>query len=919
MKYFDQQPGLYSLQKGWRFREAALSDIPEENGHHTIYSYAKGDGARGPAGCIYDDADWEEIQLPHDWVTQKDFDKSALTGANHGYKERGHGWYRLHFALNPEDRGKQILLEFEGMSRDARIYINGSHVYTNLSGYHPFSIDITDMAIFDIRGNVLAIEIDASTWEGWWYEGAGIYRNAWLIKKNKLHIEYDGVYVHPEQTSDGWITTVEADIANSLAGTEQAAVQVRLLNPEGQVISTASQDLSLDGYHNTTVTFRLPADTVRLWDLDTPIRYRCEVSILQNNQVVDYLKVYYGYRTLRFDPDTGFYLNDRNIKLKGFCNHQDHAGVGVAVPYAIKEYRVGLLKELGANAYRCAHNTDPEIQEICDRLGMLVMEENRSFRTSEEVLRQLRGMVRKARNHPSVAMYSVFNEEPLQGTEQGARLAARLRAEIRKLDASRPVLGAFNGGYLEEAGASGVLDVTGMNYNTSLYDAFHEKYPDRPLVGSETVSAFMVRGEYETDASRNTIASYDDDCAPWGNTVRDGWKQVAERPFVAGTFVWTGFDYRGEPTPYTWPSVATFFGTYDSCGFPKDCCYLYKAFWKDEPLLHLLPDWDRPLDTGTPVKVMAFTNCDEAEIFINGKSQGRKACDPYDQVSWEVPYEMGTLSAKGYRNGELAAEDQQVTPGVMTAIRLTASKDTMAYDGQDAIAINAEAIDAFGNFVPSADTLIFFETEGGAEIIGVGNGDPNSHEPDAIYYRHMFHGRCQAIIRNCDGADVTVKAYAQHMDGDQVFITTYEVPVIPNVDIVHEECISDWRMYSSLFDNMPEPNPAVSEQDMNSYEPVIFDGTSQAIFQNQPGCYGLYRTEYDFGFGGAGRLLFCSQILGKVQLYVDGEPLGETMSEIIALDLPESLTGRHVLTMILQRDNAYLGHAGILQPLVIRK
>ena len=920
MKYFDQQPGLYSLNKGWKFKEMTyVKDTEEILGHNEGYNFAKGNGARGEMGVSFDDSQWECIQLPHDWVPAHDFNENAATGENQGYKDRGRGYYRLHFGLSPEDRGKQLLVDFEGMSKDAKVYINGSLVYNSISGYHPFMIDITDMAIYDIRGNVLAIEIDTASWEGWWYEGAGIYRQAWLIKKNKLHVEQDGIYVNPQYIDGQWITNVEVEVGNSLGGDEEALVRVRLEDPEGNVIAEDDCDIWVEGYDQTTATWLFQTPDVQLWDLDNPVRYRCIAEVVKDGEVVDYLKTYYGYRTIRFDAETGFYLNDVNMKLKGFCNHQDHTGIGVALPYAIKEYRVKLLKEIGANAYRCAHNTDPEIQEICDRYGMMVMEENRSFRTSDSVLANVRDMVRKARNHPSVIMYSLWNEEPLQGTEIGARLAERLRAEVRKLDNTRPTTGAMNGGYMEDEGASKIIDVTGINYHTSAYDDFHAKYPDRPVIGSETVSAFMVRGEHETDASRNTISNYDDDCAGWGNTVRDGWRAIAERPFMAGTFVWTGFDYRGEPTPYVWPSVSTFFGTFDSCGFRKDCCWLYEAFWKEEPMIHVLPDWDRPMDNGTPIRVMCFTNCDEAEIFINGKSQGRKVCDKYDQVSWDVEYEMGTLEAVGYRNGEKVAEDMQKTPGVMTAMRLSLSKDTMAYDGQDAIAVNVEALDPFGNFVPSADTLIFFEVEGGAEIIGVGNGDPNSHEPDVANYRHMFHGRCQAIIRNCDGADVIVKAYAQEMEGDEMRITTYEVPLIPNIDIIQEDAIGGWTMYKELFTEFPDPNPEVSDQDMNTFEPVAFTGHAQAIFEGKSFVYGLYRTEYDFGPAAEGRLLNCTEVWGDAWVYVDGEPICEAQHHAIAVELPKELEGRHVVTIVLHQNNPGWTFGGIIDPVVIKK
>ncbi len=781
MKDFDQQPGLFRLRTDWQFYEGKLVKAPAGQHEAVRGLYGKANATWGPTSIEFDDSGWDRVRVPHDSVVTHEFTDDSDVGSFHGGKTREPVWYRRHFTLQEEDKTKQLLLEFEGMSRDASVFVNGTYLGQSHSGYHPFTVDMTEIARFGEEENVLVVAIDPEEGEGWWYEGCGIYRPVWLIKKAPLHIAEDGVFVKPVLTDEGWTTEVKVEIENTAYESRSGQLRLYILDPEGRECADSARRFTCAPGSTHTLQVPMYVDPVELWDTEHSKRYRLVAEIHEAGKIIDYRKVWYGYRSVRFDADTGFYLNGVNQKLKGFCIHQDHTGVGVAVPYAIKEYRLRLLKEIGANAIRTAHHTDPDIQEIADRIGLMVMEESRAFRPNPETLYDIRQMARKARNHPSVILYSLFNEEPLQGTRTGARIARRMKTEILKEDDSRLFTGAMNDGFLEKDGCASVLDVIGINYNTARYDEVHALFPDKPIVGSETISSFMVRGEYTTSEEDHTVSDRDETHAPWGNTVRDGWKQVNERPFISGTFVWTGLDYRGEPTPYRWPTIASLFGTLDSCGFKKDAAYLYQAFWTEEPFVHVLPDMDQPIDTGAETVFQVYTNCPEAELFINGRSLGRKAVDPYDMVSWTIPYEMGTLRAVGLRDGEAVCDEMHRTPGAADRIRISLSKSTLAYDGEDAIAVNAWAVDAMGNFVPSADTLVFFETEGGGEIIGTGNGDPNSHEPDGLHYRRLFHGRCQAILENRDGADVIVRAYARDIEGDEELITTYETDVIPEL------------------------------------------------------------------------------------------------------------------------------------------
>lgn len=919
MKHLGKQANVFSLNFGWKFKNQDISVLPTTKDHEDVYFYAKGAAAGGPAGAAFDDTGWESVDLPHDWVTKNEF--TEMGSLNQGYKERGIAWYRIKFHLEEEDIKKQILLEFEGMSCDATIYCNGMLLERNFSGYNSFQVDMTDVANFGIVPNILAVRIDASAWEGWWYEGAGIYRNVWLLKKSPVHIAYNGCFAKPvKKSEDKWSVEVETTFENSFEFDEDGIAITELFDAAGIKVAAAQREVSVHGFCESSIVEELVVEHPHLWSDSDPYLYTVKVTY-RSEAGEDYFIADIGFRTIKLCPDTGFWLNDKNIKLKGFCNHQDHAGVGVAVPYAVKEYRVKLLKELGANAYRCAHNTDPEILEICDRLGLLVMEENRTFSSAADNLERVKKLVKNSRNHPSVVLYSVFNEEPLQGTPVGRRIAGKLRAVVLSVDDTRPVLGAFNGGYMEEAGAATILDAVGINYNPARYDEFHAKFPQIPLMGSETASAFMVRGGYETDFSRNIIDNYDSICADWGNTVRDAWRWVQERPFVAGTFVWTGFDYRGEPTPFQWPSVATFFGTYDSCGFAKDACYLYKAFWREEPQLHILPHWNLKVKNGTKVKVMAFTNCSEVALYLNDRFLEQKFCDPYDQVTFEVPYEAGTLRAAGLKEGIKVIEASVSTSKEPYALEIFTSKSEIQEDGFDAVVINVKAVDMDGNVIPDADHLVHFTVTGGGKIIGVGNGDPNSHEPDVAEYRHLFHGYAQAIILNYGCEDVTVKAEANGLKAAETVIKTIKVNTLPKILPVNEHVLSGFKMYYKIFEEFPNPNIEIDKNNMNSFEPVAFMGRTQPEFSKKYGKYGLYRTSILLEKAEVKRSLYFSDVRGKVWIYLGDSLIAKREDSIFGImdvPLPGDYVGRFDLNIVIQNADEKWPEAGICNPVTIK-
>ncbi|MCU0794121.1 MAG: beta-galactosidase, partial [Opitutaceae bacterium] len=584
-----------AFDSGWRFH---LGDIPMPviKGHGPSYESAKAGKAWGAAAPDFDDSAWRRLDLPHDWVVEGPFDPEA--NISQGYRPRGVAWYRRHFRLEESDRGRHLEIQFDGIATHATIWLNGLILYRSFCGYSPFQIDITAVATYGDQINTLAIRVDAEPQQGWWYEGGGIYRHAWLVKRAPVHIETHGLYAHPVRQDDGtWLVPAEVSLHNIATTDASVDIDVEVLSPSGARLAAGHAAATVPVLGTTSARIALPiAGTPALWSLEEPTLHTVRCHIRQGDRVLDTTETRCGFRTVRFDADRGFFLNDQPLKLQGTCNHQDHAGVGVAVPDALWDFRVRRLKELGCNAYRCAHNPPAaEFLDACDRLGLLVMDENRNFNCSEECIAQLRSMVKRDRNHPSVMLWSVFNEEPMQGTPQGREMVRRMVAEVRRWDRARPVTAAMNGGMTNPEGVFEAVDVMGFNYNDNLYDEFHARFPGLPCTSAEDTSAFQTRGEFETDPARNVIASYDDERADWGKTHREAWRLVATRPFLAGGFVWTGFDYRGEPQRLSWPSVSSVFGIMDTCGFPKTAYHIHQSNWvKDRPVLAIAPHWNWP-------------------------------------------------------------------------------------------------------------------------------------------------------------------------------------------------------------------------------------------------------------------------------------------------------------------------------------
>ncbi|MEK5034709.1 beta-galactosidase GalA [Paenibacillus sp. FSL R7-0302] len=869
-----------SMDKDWLFHHGDVA-IPVENSHKAVYGNAKAGGIMGAASIEWNDNEWETVGLPHDWSYRQPFDREGGV-PDFGYKPRGIGWYRKKFKLEPSDNGRQLLLEFDGIATYATIYLNGSVLGRNFCGYTSFVVDITDHVFYGDRPNLLVVKVDASVSEGWWYEGAGIYRHVWLTKKDPLSIADRGIWVNPvKQDGDKWLTNVETRITNERETAAEYELLSRVVDADGTLVAEERTAGRVEAGEAVVLKQELLLSSPLLWDVEAPHLYKLYSTLLVDGEERDTVTTSYGYRSIRICPDTGFYLNERPLKIKGTCNHQDHAGVGVALPDSLHEYRIQRLKEMGSNAYRCAHhNPAPELLEACDRLGMLVMDENRNFDSSPEGLRQVENMVTRDRNHPSVVFYSLFNEEPLQGTPVGRKIFKRMKQAIRRLDDTRPVLGAMNGGVMEDGGTVDVMDIAGFNYMHGGYDRFHEKHPGQPMIGSETVSAFATRGTYVSDTALQFFDSFDRERANWGNTARESWQAINTRDYMMGTFVWTGFDYRGEPTPYEWPSVSTHFGILDTCGFPKDSYYLYQAFWLDEPVAHIAGGWNWPGKEGQPVTVMTHTNCDEVELYVNGELRYRQAVDIYEQCQWEIPYEPGTLRLEGYRQGKRVAVDEKITPGAACALRVETSKPALLGDGRDAVVVNVYAIDAEGRFVETAGQQVSFSLTGSGIILGAGNGNPNSHELDHLMERCLFNG-CLQLIVGSDAGHTAIELTLQG-EGLQPLVHIIPVEVVdepPYVLSVHERYINNWLLTQELSQERPDPNVEIHPTDMNSWEKVDVSFGPQQLLQGADG-YVIYRssialTEREKS---SSPYLYFHALSGHTEIYVNGSLLAKQSS-----------------------------------------
>lgn len=895
-------PSRIGFDQGWLFHEGDIP-VPPSTSHEDSYQRAKAGNATGAAAMTYDDSDWAAVTLPHDWASFQPFVQSA--NPSQGYRPRGIGWYRRTFRLDPADRARYLELQFDGIATHATIWLNGSVVAHNWSGYNSISVDLTPFARFGDQTNVVAIRVDADAMEGWWYEGAGLYRHAWLARRAPVSIVTDGVHADPRQTGGAWTVPVTVT-ARSIEGKPVSVVAVaQLIDPDGRIIATArSQPTAVPPLASADLDTMIAVPAPQLWSVATPTLYTVAVSLERDGIGVDARRVTIGFRTIRFDPAQGLFVNDAHVKLKGVCMHIDHAGVGTAVPDALLAWRLERLKELGCNAIRCSHNA-PAVAflDLCDRMGFLVMNENRNFNPAPDYLAQLEWLVRRDRNHPSVILWSVFNEEPMQGTASGVQMVRRMAAAVKRLDASRPVTAAMNGAFFNPENVSSVVDVVGFNYYPGDYDRFHALHPDAPITSSEDTSAFETRGAYSTNNAAHVTSSMDDFAASWGDTHRRAWQLIAARPFVAGGFVWTGFDYHGEPTPYAWPTISSFFGILDLCGFRKTAYDIHRAAWIDDmPVVGIAPHWTWPGREGQPVPVLVLSNAERIVVTLNGRIVGDAAVDRLMGNSFTIPYAPGMLEAIAYRGGREVARAGHETAGAPVALRLTPARTVMAGDGEDAQPVTVDAVDARGRHVPIANLPVRFAVEGAA-IIGLGNGDPNSHEPEKGDARSLFNGLAQVIVQANAGGRGRIMLRATAPGVRPAALTIDRAAVTPRAQVAQSaavQTIEAWRR-SPLLSTRPDPALAPADGDNNSWASVR-SGTATPA--EPVAGWQIYRakvTPVRAIAAQGGRLVFAG-IAGRAELWVDGHRLATKASPAIGtLDavLPTG-AGERIVVLIVE-------------------
>lgn len=727
---------------GWRFATGHAYDIFSDFNHATSYFsyFAKTGFGDGPADPDFDDRGWRILDVPHDWAVELPFDSSG--SHSHGYKaigpnfpENSIGWYRKSFFVPDTDSGKCISIHFDGVFRNSSVFINGFYVGQEHSGYAGFQYEISDYLNYG-RENVVAVRVDATMEEGWFYEGAGIYRHVWLIKTSPLHIAQDGIFVSAEVKEHSAILNLRTKLKNEHNNIETFSICHSILDAEGREITSKTQEqLSLNPTQENEFFTKIGIADPQLWSPENPYLYKATTTIINKGVIIDRIETIFGIRSLYFDSEKGFFLNGEHVKLKGTNNHQDHAGVGIAIPDALQEYRIARLKEMGANAYRCSHNPPtPELLDACDRLGMFVIDENRLMGSSQEHLDLLERMILRDRNHPSVILWSLGNEEwAIEGNEYGARIGITMQQFAQRLDSTRRYTIAGSGGWGH--GISTVVDVMGFNYifNGDI-DRQHLDFPSQPGVGTEETTSRSTRGIYQDDSLKGYLAQIDR-TSPTSHSIEKGFNFYDERPFLAGIFYWTGFDYRGEPNPYGWPQVGSHSGIIDQCGFPKDMFYYLKAWWTTDPVLHILPHWNAPVPEGQEVSVWIYSNCEEVELFLNKRSLGRKTTPKFSHLEWKVNYQPGELLAKGYSNGKIVAIGKQETRDEARVIKLKTDRESINADGEDVSVITAWVEDSKGRLVPNAENEITFSIIGPGKIIGVGNGNPSSHEADRFFER----------------------------------------------------------------------------------------------------------------------------------------------------------------------------------------
>lgn len=748
------------------------------------------------------DAHWRMLDLPHDWSIEGSFSPDHPATVGGGALPGGKGWYRKHFTLPAGDSSNRLFIHFDGVYWNSEVYINGHLLGWRPNGYISFRYDMTPYLYFGERTNVIAVKVDNSNQpNSRWYSGSGIYRNVWLIRTAPVCVDQWGTYVTtPVVEKDHALVVAEVDVVNSSGEKREIRVTGKVLSPGGATVGEVTEACAIEPSGKERVRMEFAVSDPSLWCVDAPNLYQFEVGIAEEDVLIDLVTTDFGIRTFRFDSEKGFFLNDQPLKILGVCNHHDLGCLGAAVNRRAVERQLELLKEMGCNAIRTAHNPPaPELLQLCDEMGFLVMDEtfdmwkkNKSPHDYSQYweewhARDLRDHILRDRNHPSVFLWSIGNEILEQWDSTGTAITKELAAIVREFDTTRQIVTGNNWPHPENALLkAGEMDIIGYNYKHLEFEKFPELFPGKCFIATETTSGLMTRGHYDmpSDSIRrwpvrwdrpftggntdHTVSSYDNVSTPWGSTHEEAWSLIRKHDYFSGMFVWTGFDYLGEPTPYGWPSRSSYFGIIDLAGFPKDVYYMYKSEWTDTPVLHLFPHWNR--EEGEEVDVIAYTSCDSVELFLNGVSRGwRINHDSLLHLGWRLDYSPGELRAVGILSSGEQMETAIVTAGAPAQLEAIADRSVISADGEDLSFITVSVLDARGVPVPHADNMVTCQVEGTASIIGTDNGSQVSHEPFTTNYRKAFNGKCLFVVQSDRRAGKAVVTFtAEGLDASTV-------------------------------------------------------------------------------------------------------------------------------------------------------
>jgi len=751
---------------------------------------------------------WRTLNLPHDWSIEFPFDATSPTGNDGGALRGGIGWYRKSFSMPISVKDKNISIDFDGVYLNSEVWINGHYLGLRPYGFSSFRYDLTPYLKYGAENNVIAVKVNNSKQpNSRWYSGSGIYRNVWLVTTAKIFVDYWGTFVTTLKIStQSAAVHINTNIRNHAHQQKNISVTNRIFNAEGkEVVRKTISGISLND-SVTSVAQELQVTYPTLWSDTKPYLYKVITQIISDGKIIDDYTTTLGIRSFEFDVNRGFLLNGKQVKINGVCNHHDLGCLGAAINTRAMERQLEILKAMGCNGIRTAHNPPaPELLDLCDKMGFIVMDEAFDMWKKQKIRydyhlywddwhkKDLQDMVIRDRNHPSVFIWSIGNEIPEQWNNSGIATGKELADIVKELDTTRPITSALNDPKpTNKIYQSGALDLVGFNYHQQNFADFQKTFPGQKFIGTETVSGLQTRGHYDlipsdsirrwpnrydkafTDGNNDlTVSAYDNVSVPWGSTHEETWKQIKKYPFLSGQYIWTGFDYIGEPTPYPFPARSSYFGIIDLAGFPKDIYYMYQSEWTNKNVLHILPHWN--WKQGDTVDVWAYyNNADEVELFLNGKSVGIKKKEGDDlHVKWRLPFKPGTLKAISRKSGKVVLTKEVNTAGPAYKIELVADRKIISADGNDLSFVTVKVLDKNGNLVPDADNLVQFKLTGGGSIAGVDNGLQTSMESFKDDKRKAFNGLCLAVIRSNNKKEtITLEATSKGLQSANVAIVS---------------------------------------------------------------------------------------------------------------------------------------------------